>query len=164
MRIGKREHIIEFETSRSLEEISMKIANMVDFNYRDYRFSNSLTKDFYGDVVGPGRFSFALRPRIFALWDMVARIDPKVDLEVQSNRVKIHIHDPSLIIQYLVNLLVLAFTAGLFMDDLPGITIREVVINTGIFLGALFIINILAADRFRSTIKKVERKIIDEIK
>ena len=164
MSFKKREHTIEFDTSKSLEEISLKLRNIVDFNYRDYKSSASLTEDFYGDVVGPGKFSFSKRPRIFGIWDMFARIDPKVNLEVKFNRVKISIHDPSIIFQYIANLLVLVFIAGLFIDELPGITIKEILITIGIFLGALFLINFLAVDRFKSTIKQVKKKIINEIR
>jgi len=164
MLLKKRVHTIEFDTSKSLEEISMKLRGLVDFNLSDYKSSASITNDFYGDVLGPGKFSISIRPRIFGLWDMFARIDPKIDLEVQFNRVKIRIHDSSPIFQYIANLLVLVFIAGLFIDELPGISITEILINIGIFLGALFIINFLAVDRFKSTIKQVKKKIIHEIR
>ena len=159
-----KDKLIEFETSKSLQEIARILESKVDFHYKGDSSSALISKDFYGDVISPGKFSFSKRPLISGLGDTNVRIDPKVDLEIQFHLVKIRIYDPSRALIWIANIILLFFAMTYITINLPGISPSEIAIPIAAFIVFSILIHILAIDRFKSTIRLVETKIIKDLK
>jgi len=156
----RRKHIIHFKTSLSLEEFLLRIWQVVDFNYQDYNSTASITKDFYGLVLNPGKYSIRKKPLIPGLLDVFTSIGPYIEIEVEQGNVIVSISGNSYIPQIAIVFVLLGLSLGYLGDFLPELSLPEIVLLILIVGGISYLVFYLAKDRFRSVVKFVERKLI----
>ena len=164
MSMLKREYAKDFESSKTLEEITIELESVVDFKAELYHSSTSLSKDFYGEQENPDSFSFLKRPSVFGVADLMIRrsIDPKVNLQVRENKVSIRIHDPSAIPQFIGTLAFILIIVILYVISAGEFSNEDVAI-IAIWIGVVLITNLLLIFRFKSIVKKVEKRIIKNL-
>ena len=163
MRTLRRKHIIQFTTSLSLEEFSLRIWQLVDFNYQNYKSTAQITKDFFGDVLSPGKFSIRKKPLVPGLLDVFTNIGPYIEIEVEQGKAKVSISDNSYIPQLIFVFILVGLTLGYIGDFLPELSFLEIVIPILIVFGISCLVFYLTKDRFKSVVKMVERKLIRQL-
>jgi len=164
MPILQRKHIIRFETSLSLEEFSMRIWQVVDFNYHNYKSTALITKDFFGDILSPGKFGIRRKPLIPGLLDVFTSIGPYIEIEFEQGKAIVSISKGSYIPQLIFVVVLLGVTFGYIRDFLPEFSFLEIILPILIGVGISFLLYYLAKDRNKSVIKMVERKLMERLK
>lgn len=161
--ILQRKHIIQFETTLSLEEFSDRIWQLVDFNHHSYRSTALITKDFYGDQLGPGKFGIRRKPCIPGLFDVFAGTGPYVEIEFKQGRVRLVISHGSYLPHLIVMVVLMGLTFGYVGEFLPELSVAELILFISIVLGFSAIIAYLLNGRYRSVIRMVKRKLIENL-
>jgi len=164
MPVLQQKHIIQFETSLTLEEFSGRILELVDFNHHKYISTALITKDFFGDKLSPGKFEIRRKPFIPGLFDVFTGMCPCIEIEFEHTKAIVTIRNGSYVPQLIFVLATVGSAVGYMSDFLAELSFLEIVLSILMVLGISCLIVYLFNGRYRSVIRMVERKLIEQLK